>query len=216
VVSIFGNPALKSEEMRAFEFGYRSQLHSRITVDLATFYNAYDRLVNLEPRSPFLEADQFPPRLVLPNFFGNNIRGETYGAEISANLELTRRWQVRGNYTLLRMQLHRKPNSHDLTAESIEGDNPRHQVQFHSYFNLPRNFEIDAAFYHVGALPGPLVPRYNRLDLRLGWRLRDGLAFSFGGQNLLDAQHPEFNGTTVLVNTSQIRRGVFGKLTWVR
>jgi iron complex outermembrane receptor protein len=112
------------------------------------------------------------------------------------------------------MQLHRDAASQDDGAEGAEGDSPRHQFQLHSYLKLPRNFELDAALYRVSRLSIQQVPGYTRIDARFGWRVREGLELSVGWQNMLDHQHPEFNGIDAGVMTSQAKRGVYGKMTW--
>src|SRR5256885_1857315 len=43
------NPDYKSEELIAYELGYRVQAHKNISLSLATFYNDYDHIRSLEP-----------------------------------------------------------------------------------------------------------------------------------------------------------------------
>ena len=61
---------------------------------------------------------------------------------------------------------------------------------------------------------GQQVPAYTRLDARLGWHVREGVELSLGLQNLLDNRHPEFNGVDAGVIPSQVRRSIYGKVTW--
>ena len=161
---------------------------------------------------PFFEADPLPAHLVVPTYYGNLLRGETYGLEAAVNLDITRRWKLRGSYSFLRMQLHRDATSTDTVSEAAEGDNPQHQFQLHSYLNLWRNFDLDTALYRVSSLGGQQVPGYTRIDARLGWHIRENIEVSGGVQNLLDNRHPEFNGIDVLVLPSQVRRSVYGKM----
>ncbi len=214
ILALVGNQEAKSEELRAYEFGYRVQPSHQFSLDLATFYNVYDRLKTFEPEQPFLETDPLPSHLVIPLRFRNLMRGETYGAEVSANWNVTSGWKLRGSYSFLRMQLHRYTASHDGNAEGAEGDSPRHQFQLHSSFRLPRNFELDASLYRVSRLANPRIPGYTRLDARIGWRVRESLELSVGLQNLLDRQHPEFNSFDSAAITSQAKRSVYGKVTW--
>src|SRR5207253_9509476 len=51
-LSIFGNPDFRSEEVFAYELGYRGRLARRLTVDVAAFINQYDRLRSLEFQPP--------------------------------------------------------------------------------------------------------------------------------------------------------------------
>lgn len=214
ILALFGSEDAKPDRVLAYEAGYRVQLNKRLSLDIATFYNFYDRLRTQEPGLPFFEADPQPAHVVIPLFFSNLMRGETYGVETSLNLNITNAWRLTGSYSFLRMQLHRLDESRDNLAEGEEGDSPQHQFQLHSFLRLPRNFELDAALYHVSSLPFPQVPSYDRLDIRLGWHVAENIEISAGGQNLLDGRHLEFAGNGIGVQSSYIRRSAYGKFTW--
>jgi iron complex outermembrane recepter protein len=214
VVALFGTPDFKSEELRAYEFGYRTQPDSRFLIDFAAFYNRYDRLSTAEPGFPFVENDPQPTHLLIPLYFKNLLRGETYGFEAAATLNLTRRWKARGSYSFLRAQLHRAPTSQDPNAELGEGDYPQRQLQIHSILTLPRNFELDASIYRISALAAQSVPGYTRLDVRFGWRVKENVELSLSLQNLLDKQHPESNSVDRAIVPSQARRTIYGKASW--
>lgn len=51
-----------------------------------------------------------------------------------------------------------------------------------------------------------------RLDLRYGWRLKDGTQVSLVGQNLLEDHHQEFYGVLNEENT-EVPRTFYVKLT---
>lgn len=212
--AVFGSANAKSEALRAYELGYRAQPARKLSLDFSTFYNIYDRLTSFEPGLPFFETDPLPAHLVVPVHYDNLLRGETCGMEASVNFDVTSRWKLQGSYSFLRMQLHLDAASRDTLSEKTEGDNPQHQAQLHSYFKLSRNFELDTALYHVSRLAGQQVPAYTRLDARVGWHVGEGVELSLGLQNLLDNRHPEFNGVDVGVITSQVRRSIYGKVTW--
>jgi iron complex outermembrane recepter protein len=212
VVAAFGIPNPDSEVLHAYELGYRAQPHPKLSLDIATFYNVYDRLRSFEPGLPFVEADPLPVHLVIPAYYGNLLRGETYGLEAAINFDITRRWKLHGSYSFLRMQLHRDLTSRDVTSEAAEGNSPQHQFQLHSFLNLWRNLDLDTALYHVSSLRDPQVPSYTRIDSRLGWHIRENVEVSGGVQNLLDSRHLEFSGIDVLVLPSQVRRSVYGKM----
>jgi len=212
IVAAFGIANPNSEVLHAYELGYRAQPHRKLSFDVATFYNVYDRLRSFEPGLPFFEIDPMPAHLVIPAYYGNLLRGETYGLETAVNLDITHRWKLKGSHSFLREQLHRDATSRDTISEAAEGDNPQHQFQLHSYFNLWRNLDLNTALYHVSSLKDFQVPGYTRIDSSLGWRLRENIEVSGGVQNLLDNRHPEFNGVDVLVLPSQVRRNVYGKM----
>jgi iron complex outermembrane receptor protein len=210
VLAIFGNPDLKSERVTAYELGYRAQAGKRFSLDVATFYNVYDRLTKTEAGAPFLETDPLPAHLVSPLIFKNLMRGETYGAETSLNVNVARQWRLAGSYSFIKINLHLDPLSRANGAEEIERSSPQHQFQLHSYVKLPRNLEFDVALYHVSRILQ--VPRYTRVDVRLGWRFSENVEFSFAGQNLLDARHAEYGGSDAVRRV--VSRSASGKLTW--
>ena len=214
VVGVFGSPNPKSEVLRAYEVGYRVQPHRKLSLDVATFYNVYDRLTSFEPGLPFFAADPPLPRLVVPTYYGNLLRGETYGLEAAANLDINRRWKLRGSYSFLREHLHTDVTSSDTLSEVAEGDNPRHQFQLHSYLKFSRNFNLDTSLYHVSSLKGQQVAGYTRIDSALSWHIGENVEASGGVQNLLDKQHAEFHGVDTLVSPTQVRRSVYGKMTF--
>jgi iron complex outermembrane recepter protein len=214
IVALLGSADFKSESVLAYEFGYRAQLRKHLSVDLATFYNHYQRLQTIEPGIPFLEIDPQPAHLIIPLVFGNLMRGETYGGELSMNWNVANAWRLAGSYSFLRTQLHIDPESRDSLSQGAEGASPRHQLQLHSFLKLPRNLGLDASIYHVSRLSTLPVPSYTRLDVRFAWRLKENIEISAVGQNLLHDQHLESNNQVVGVVQRQVKRGVFGKVVW--
>lgn len=217
-IQLFGSDAYDSEELIAYELGYRWQVRTNLSVDLATFYNDYDKLRTIDLVGlPNPGAGDFAPDFV----FANSIRGETYGFEIGSTYQVTDWWRLGGSYTFLRMHLEvTSATSDPALAANTEGDSPRHQFQVRSFFDLPKNFEFDTMLYYVDVLPTRAVSSYFKLDLRLGWRPWKGqenrwkdLEFSIVGQNLLEDHHREF-GPGFLVSPNEIERSVYGKVTW--
>jgi iron complex outermembrane receptor protein len=198
----------------AYEFGQRAQVRNWWAFDVATFYNRYTNQHSYEPGVPFFEETPGPRHLVLPSVTANNARGETHGIEFSTTLKAKSFWKLSTGYTLFETHMHASPSSQDFsTARKTEGSSPRHQVQVRYELNLPHKVEFDTAVYYVGRIPGPGIPRYTRVDARLGWRPTKPLEISVGLQNLLDPRHFEF-GSGDLVQATQVGRNAYGKVTW--
>ncbi len=214
LVSIFGNRSFESEELLAYELGYRVQPHERLSFDLATFYNDYEHLRTIRPGTPFFEASPAPPHVVIPLRAGNDLKGETYGAELAANLQTTDWWRLSASYSFLQIQLHPTSNPPDQSSERAgEGSSPHHQFSLRSRMDLPKNFEIDTTLRYVDGLPAINVDSYVVMDIRLGWRPTQNLEFSIVGQNLFDNRHLEFVPTTVSTQTAEVEHSVYGKVT---
>src|SRR5262249_50664556 len=66
VEAIFGSPLFKSEDLLAYEAGYRLQATSTFSADVAGFYNSYSNLRSAEPGAPIVEGSPIPSYVVLP------------------------------------------------------------------------------------------------------------------------------------------------------
>jgi iron complex outermembrane receptor protein len=219
---IAGNPNFLSERLLSYEAGYRTAITPRVYLDVATFYNFYKDLQSYGPISlalattpPPTPPPNQPPTyayIVLP--YANGIEGHTLGAEIAPDWQITPRWQVRGSYSFLHMSLRDAPGYTDTgnILGSYAGSSPSHSLGLQSLLNLPKRLELDLNYRYVSALAAQGVRAYGTGDARLGWHATDNLEFSVIGHNLLQPQHAEFAGDPGPI--VEIKRGVFGKITW--
>jgi len=205
---------MEAKELIALELGYRIQPHDRVTLDLATFYNFYDKQRSLEPGTPVVEANPAPAHLLIPYTIDNLIKGEVFGLELASSFQPTDWWRLRVNYTTWSIQLHKKAGSNDPFLEGAEHDSPNHQVGLRSLMELPGHLELDLGFRYVDALQNRNVPNYTACDARFGWRPSRNWEFSIVGQSLLDRQHKEFAPSYIQTQTTEVERSVFGKITF--
>jgi hypothetical protein len=84
------------------------------------------------------------------------------------------------------------------------------QIVLQSMLDLPWNFKLDLTSRFVDRLPqtqyNPRNPSYVNLDARLAWRSKK-FELSVSGQDLLKDTHVE-------IGNKQIKRGVYGRITW--
>jgi len=213
IVAIFGQRDFESERLLAFELGYRVQPTKRVSLDVASFFNYYDRLRSGENGTVTLEG--VPPHLLVPVVLSNRMVGETFGVELAATVQLADWWRLRGSYTWLNMRLYPRAGSTDTTANTLEGQNPRHQFGLRSSMELPGHVAFDCGLRFVDELPAMGVPSYVALDVRLAWRPHPRWEMSVVGLNLLDDRHPEFQpAIAVQSQATEVERSVYGKLTW--
>ncbi len=214
-VELVGNPRFESEHLIAYEAGYRAQPTDRLSVDLTVFFNNYHGLESIEPQPSFIDQSSTPPLTIQPLQLSNLMYGTSEGVETYLRWKVTNRWTLSPGYSFLEMHLHLKPTSQDsVSVADTQGSNPGHQAQLRSHVELSSKFAWDANAYFVGALPAQFVPSYTRLDSQLTWRLGEHLQLSVVGQNLVKDHHEEFNDFLQIVNSTQVKRSVYGKLTW--
>lgn len=86
---VLGNPDQKSEELIAYEFGFRHAMTENLTFDFAGYYNHYDHIRSVE-------APENPGGSII---LGNSLQGHTYGGEVEAVIQMNPWWQVRAAYS---------------------------------------------------------------------------------------------------------------------
>jgi iron complex outermembrane receptor protein len=213
-LTLTGNDEFKSERLLAYELGYRAELPSGVSFDLATFFNVYHDLRSLEPQAPFFTSEPPFPRIEVPLKIDNKLDGKTYGAEVAATWRVNSWWTVRGAYTRLEIGLNPRADSNDPQAEMNEGTSPNHQFNLRSGVRLPWNLQFDASLYHVSSLPNLSIDSYARLDSQITWSPLEQAAITVGGQNLLRPRHPEFARFLDTTVAGQAERNIYAKLTW--
>lgn len=209
-----GNPDFDSEEVLAYEIGYRVKPQARLSLDLTAFYNDYDRLYNVvtfQPELQFSPASE--PYLLLPVSIDNNLFGETYGAEISATWQPLDHWRLRASYSGLKMNLHPKKPAAIRVTEDEEGSSPKHQASLWSDVDLGHQVEWGLGLRYVDSLPGQGISGYTELDVRLAWKPTPNCEFAVVGRNLLDPHHREFAPVVIGSKNVEVDRAIYAKLT---
>jgi iron complex outermembrane recepter protein len=213
IVAVFGSHQFKSEDLLAYEVGYRVQATKSFSADIATFYNSYSGLRTAEPGAPFLEGSPAPTDVVIPFVAQNKMSGGTYGLEFFGDWRVAPKLRLVGSYSYLQMDIKKNADSQDPTPDLPNGTSPRHQWYLRSSIDLPHHFEHDTTLRFVDHLPGLGINSYYSLDSHLGWRPIPEFELSVGGQNLLDNRHYEFMPDFILTWPTQVKRTVYGSIT---
>jgi len=204
-VELVPSPSFESEELIAYELGYRRELAPNMQIDIAAFYNDYDKLSTLTLGTGFVA---FPPlHFVLPITMTNDTSGETYGVEFVFNWRARPNLNLSATYSFLEIELHGPPSSEAIASEIGEGQSPQHQANIRAQWDISDKLAFDTTLYYVSELPALGVDAYWRADTRFGWHVMDGLELELVGQNLFDDAHPEFG-------TTEIERSVYARATW--
>ncbi len=211
-IELLANPEFESEEVLAYEGGYRREIAPHLALDLAVFHNEYRNLAAFMPLAPMLGAD--PARIILvPIAMRNDAEAATQGGELVLD------WRPHGDlavsvaYSYLDLDV-RAPAS-AIDGEVAEGRSPVNQANLHLHWQAGDGLSLTGALYYVDELPDFGIDAYVRADLRVGFTLSDGVRFELIGQNLFDNLHREFTPASE-VSAAEIGRSVFGRLTWRR
>jgi iron complex outermembrane receptor protein len=207
-ISVLGNPDYQSENVMAYELGYRAAPTDDFSWDIAGYINEYRKLQGLGPiGAPFVQ----PPGLLLfPATLENNLSALSYGCETTATFQLTQDWRLFASYSLF--EVHARGSGS--FASRIEDESPHNQVYLRSSWDLSENVQFDLIGRYVDSLTVLNVPKYIEMDMRIGWQATETLEFSFVGQNLLDGHHPEFADTFSGIAATEVRRGWYAMVSW--
>jgi iron complex outermembrane recepter protein len=201
-IDLVGNPNLDAEELLAYEIGYRFEPAPHVSLDVATFYDEYDPIIQFE--HPAVAFDAAPmPHVVVAQNADNVPGGASYGAEASLRWSLTDRLELNAAYSWLHLKF-------------LDGDREfaaaEQQAQLRVHLELPRQLELTGAVAYTDRLSAQDIDAYVRLDVGFIWRPTDALEAGVWGQNLLDERHAEF--TDLLTQAKlEIPRNVLLKIT---
>ncbi len=192
---IQNNEAFQSEEVTAYELGYRVQPVDRVSLSVSAFYNQYTdlRSVDLITMSPLLLT------------FGNGQRATTQGVEISGTVQATSWWRLRGGYTSLTEDIRATSPAVVPGSNYFEALDPNNQFLVQSMMDLPGHVQLDVVTWHEGKLPDSFAPSYLTADVRLAWQIRK-VELAIVGHELGSVRHPEFG-------VNDIPRSVYGKIS---
>jgi iron complex outermembrane receptor protein len=207
-VILTGSDDFNSEELVAYELGWRTQPRADLNLDLAAYYHDYDEL-----RTADVGAMP-PPAILMP--FGNRLEGHSYGLELAAHWQPHEDWRLQLAANVQRTELRLTDGSQDTRSELGEDTAPDAQLSLWSRHRLRADMDLDLILRHVGAVdhPAPGVDAYTTFDLRLAKRFGQHLELALVGQNLGDTQHAEFQPDFIATEPTEVERGAYLSLTW--
>ncbi len=206
-----GNPRMLSEELLAYELGYRIQPLDRLSLEATAYYNHYDRL-----RSENLMITGTGPELEA----GNTIGAHGYGGELSGSWQVSHPWRLQTGLSYSEINTTGSDQIH--TEDLLAWSNPRYQAFLRSSLDILTNVSLDGTLRYVDTISFPAsglpgvdtrIPSYVTFDARLSWRVTKNVEVSIVGQNLAQSQHLEFAPTTIPTEQTAVLRSVYGKVT---
>jgi iron complex outermembrane receptor protein len=190
-----------SEEMLAYEIGYRGQLSPDVSVSISTYYNIYN-----DVRTTGASANGGQPLSLQ-----NGRSAQTYGVEAWATYRVSERWWLDAGLNAMGKKTRIATGQVDLIPNQHLGNDPDFQASVRSTFFVRPDLDLSVALRTVDDLPSPVVPGYTEIDARMAWRALPNLEFAVSAENLLDESHPEVGDPA---SRREVRRSVFGTVRW--
>ncbi|MFC4307463.1 TonB-dependent receptor plug domain-containing protein [Steroidobacter flavus] len=211
IAPILGNRDLRSEELIAYQLGWRGRWRNGAMLSASVFYNDYDNLILYvpQPLDTVTLAPEFWSLALLPV---NNGAGHANGAELSGVWQAKPRWRLLGELSYLDLKV---VPSEVLLAKNITGSSAQLQASLRSYLDLGKDWQIGVGLRYVDELPALNVSSYVSAEVRVAKALAGGLELALVGQNLWDDRHAEFRTASFPIDP-YIERSVYLALTWRR
>ena len=197
LVRIEGSESTLSERLIAFEAGTRWQLDSTKWIDVATFYNIYDRLIGVVPGTSSLVLTP-TPHLVVPSTVSNVGEAASYGVEFYGRWQATDNLLLSGGYTFF-----------EGNSEAIDGNSPEHQVRLSASAELDERTALDVTLRYVDELPALNIDPYTVFDVRVAHKLSDSSSVALIGRNLFSSHFEFGNDGTLLTNPTRVEQSFF-------
>jgi len=206
LISAVGNTNLDSEDLIAYELGYRVQPTKAVSLDVATFYNDYSKIFTGTYATGSVAGGG--TYYFLPESAQNTTSANSKGFELSAKADVTKSWQLAATYTYLDLVFDEKAGF-GLNV----GTQPKDQFGLRSTYLFPHNVEMTNSLYYVDGLSAADIPGYYRFDTKVSYEFIKGIDFSLVGQNLLTAYHREFS-PFFYQTPVEVGRSVYGNITF--
>jgi len=211
-----GNMNFKSEEVIAYEAGYRWQANRQLSFDVAAFYNDYSSLYEV---APVVSATG------LDFSFVNGSEGHSYGLEFAADWKPASWLSFIFSYSYLKMELsYRNPLTGEEDSDyAIAAASPKNQASVRSSIDFAKNWQTnlwlrytdeivarDSANVLSGQIP---LDDYWLFDANVVWTPKENIEIMLVGQNLFNKRQLQYV-SELITPATEIERSVYLKLTY--
>ena len=221
-IALTGNPDLISEDVTAYEVGYRMR-NPDFQLDVSMFYDVFSNLRSVVPGLPTCVPGGGSPlvdptclfastHVEVPLVLANGSDYDVMGVEVWMSKQLSPRWKVQGGYTYFRST---DGGAGSLT-ESLQfpEDSPEHQLTLRSSTDINENLELDVLGRWVDELEFQQIDAYAAVDFRFAWTPMPGMSVAAVGRNLFADDHVEFISELADLAPVQIEPEGFIELRW--
>jgi iron complex outermembrane recepter protein len=219
-VQVRGDPDFKTEEMLSYELGYRLQPVPTVSLDLALYYNKYDKLRSIDLKGVFPQADG---SYIVQIPLGNSMDGKVYGGELITSWAPTSNLRLQAFWSETRVDLS-SPSLLGLFqyADQVNHSSPQHQLGLRTDWDFANHWSLGMQLKYVAEMNHPYnelllenqkIPSYVDCDFNLGWQITSQLQLALLGKNLLDNSQLQYSSEAGAKPT-EVRRAAYIKATW--
>lgn len=212
IITLSGSTDYDSEEVVSYELGYRWFPNHAFSLDLSTFYNDYDNLLDSQTN------------LVNPydSTFANGVSGDSWGAELALTWKPLDWAKFDLAYSYISFDMTSTIFPPSTQPQVYEESVPSHTFSLFSQFNITPKLDLNLWLRYVDDLTSSSVAAvimdlevddYFEADVTINYQATDNLKFTVVGQNLLNSSKLEFVSESFTAPT-EVERGVYLKAVW--
>ncbi len=203
-ISQIGNSNFESEEVIAYEAGYKTTLSNSLQLDTTVFYNQYENLRAFSPSQAF-------NNIAIPLNINNNGEATSSGFEISTNYNFSDNLEFWLSYSYINMGFSLNQPIADNTFLNSAERTPQQQFNVRSQYLVTPDLTLNNSFYYVDQAQALGVDDYLKWDANISYEFSQQINFVFAAENLLDPHHQEFS-RPLYSNAAEVPRAVFAKI----
>jgi iron complex outermembrane recepter protein len=208
---VTGNRGLESEDLIAYQMGWRGRWSNGAMLSASVFYNDYDRLILYVPEP--LDTMTLAPAFWTLSFAPvNSGSAHSHGAELTGMWEPMPHWRVFAEMSYLEVNVLPADLAH---ARIIEGSSAQLQASLRSYLDLGEDWELGVGLRYMDDLPALNVSHYVGAEVRVAKQLTAAVELALVGQDVWDDRHAEFRSGSFPIDPF-IERSLYLSLTWRR
>lgn len=216
--NVIGNEDFESEELIAYEAGYRWQPGFNLSLDLAVFYNDYNDTYTVAQVSPTLADFTFV----------NGSEGDSHGLEAVVDWKPADWVSFQAVYSYIDMSFEVDGSAAsevvaDVFTNFVENSSPQNQVSLRSTIDFAKNWKLNLWLRYIddivvinseNVLGGVFgIDDYFIFNANVTWAVTKNIEFTLAGQNLLEDRQLQYASEYTTPPTA-IERGFYGKVTW--
>jgi iron complex outermembrane receptor protein len=207
-LEFFNVKAVRPEEVKSLEIGYRTTIAKRLYVDASAYYSSYKNFIGYKIGA---DVDTFQVPIIFPPFsytdlrFNNVLRVATNaedivttrGVTVGINYYLGKYYAITTNYSYNVLDL---GGSDDPLIPAFNTPEHKFNIGFNgrdiNNFSFNVNYKwVDGFNYEGSPQFTGYIESYGVVDAQINYKFdKDRLVFKLGSSNLLDNQHYEVYG----------------------
>lgn len=192
-----------SEEVISYELGLRHLATANLSLDIALFYNDYDKLrTGTEPSGELVSIDGIPTYILSSGYAINTVEGETWGVEAALSWQATDDLKLIASYSYMDMDF----RFNGELEEFLNSLYSRHQASLQSRYDISNSIQFDTWLTYTGAIEAQDQDAIWDLSLRLGWQPSEDWHIELIGQNLLHDHKKQLDSEVISLVSTEIER----------